>query len=208
LLTNGSHTINVQATDNSGNVGTASVTVTVNNASTATACPALPPGTTELSGNPSLEANQTGWTVGYNSTSLLTRVAPAGGSQDGSWALRVAPKAGKSGTAGVKNQNPVWVPGPPGLGATAGKTYNGSAFVQASTPGEKVSLLVRETTTGGATVRSHTTVVTLGDTSWHQVSSLYTAKTTGNVIRYALYASNLASSSQFFLADCLSLQTR
>jgi hypothetical protein len=206
VLTNGSHTINVQVTDNDGFVGTASVTVTVNNASTATACPALPAGTTELSGNPSLETNQTGWTVAYNTTSLVTRVAPAGGSEDGSWALRVAPKPGTSGTAGVKNQNPIWVPGSPGLGATAGKTYTGSAFVQASTPGEKISLLVRETTTGGTIVKSQTTVVTLGDTSWHQVSSLYTAKTTGNVIRYNLFASNLASSSQFFLADCMSLR--
>jgi phosphatidylinositol-3-phosphatase len=204
-LTNGTHTINVQATDADGNVGTASETVTVDNTTTATSCPAPAAGTTELSGNLSLETNQTGWTGIYNANSKPTRVEPAGGSYDGSWALQVAPKA--AGVAGVNNANPIWVPGAPGLATTAGQVYNGSAFVKANTPGEKISLLVRETTPSGTSVGSHTSTVTLSDTNWHQITSAYTAKGTGNLIRYSLYAANLASSSQDFLADCLSLQT-
>jgi hypothetical protein len=56
-------------------------------------------------------------------------------------------------------------------------------------------------------VGSHVTSVTLSDTSWHQISSAYSAKGTGNTIRYLLFATNLASTAQSFQADCLSLQT-
>ena len=204
-LTNGTHMINVQATDIDGNVGTASVTVTVSNTSTVTSCPATPAGTTELSGNLSLETSQTGWTGIYNSNSVPARVKPAGGSYDGSWALQVAPK--NAGAAGVNNANPIWVPGAPGAATTAGHVYTGSAFVAASATGEKVTLVVRETTPQGTSVSSHATTVTLGDTGWHQITSAYTAKATGDLIRYSLYASNFASSGQHFLADCMSLQT-
>jgi hypothetical protein len=38
-----------------------------------------------------------------------------------------------------------------------------------------------------------------------QITSTYTAKNSGDYIRYSVYASNFASSSQNFLADCLSL---
>jgi hypothetical protein len=204
-LTNGPHTINVRATDTNGNVGTASVTVTVSNTSTVTSCPATPPGVTELSGNLSLETSQSGWTGIYNSNSVPTLVEPAGGSYDGSWALQLTPKA--AGAAGVNNASPLWVPGAPGLATTAGQVYTGSAFVEASTPGEMISLLIRETTPGGTGVNSHVTTVTVGDTGWHQITSAYTAEMTGNLIHYSLFASNFASSGQHFLADCLSLQT-
>jgi hypothetical protein len=204
-LTNGPHTINVQATDADGNVAAASVTVSVSNVSAVTSCPALPAGTTELSGNLSLEASQSGWTGLYNANSVPTRVEPAGGSYDGAWALQVTPR--KAGAAGVNNANPLWVPGAPGLATKAGQVYTGSAFVEASVPGEKISLLVREATPKGTSVASHTTTVTLSDTNWHQITSAYTAKGTGNVIRYSLYAANFARSGQHFLADCMSLQT-
>ncbi len=204
-LANGPHAINVQATDADGNIGTASVTVTVNNASTTTSCPPTPAGTAELSGNVSLEASQSGWTGIYNSNSVPTRIEPAGGSYDGSWALQLSPKA--AGVAGVNNANPIWVPGAPGSATKVGQVYTGSAFVKASVPGETVTLLVRETTPSGTSVSSHATTVTLSDTNWHQITSAYTAKGTGNVIRYSLYASNFASSGQHFLADCMSLQT-
>ena len=204
-LTNGAHTINVQATDTDGNVGTASVPVTVSNTTTVTACPATPPGATELSGNLSLETSQSGWTGVYNSNSVPTRVEPAGGSYDGSWAVQVTPKT--AGAAGVNNASPLWVPGAPGLATTVGQVYTGSAFVEASTPGEMISLQIRETSPGGTTISSHVTTVTLGDTNWHQITSAYTAEKTGNLIHYSLYAANFASSGQHFLADCLSLQT-
>lgn len=205
-LANGGHTITVIATDSTGATGSASITVNVANLA-ATACPATPAGVTELSGNLSVETGQTGWTGVYNANSAITRVQPPSGSYDGNWALQVAPKSGTSGTAGVNNANPLWVPGPPGTATTAGQVYAGSAFVRASTPGEKLSLLVRETTPSGTTIGSHLTTVTLGDTAWHQISSAYTAKGSGDLIRYSLYATNFASPSQNFLADCLSLQT-
>ena len=204
-LSNGSHTITAQATDSNGSTGSASITVTVSNGVTTTACPAPPAGTTELSGNVSVESSQTGWTGVYNGNSVVTRVEPAGGSYDGLWAVQVALKAGTSGAAGVNNAKPLWVPGPPGVATSAGVAYTGSAFVRASVAGETIRLLVREVTASGKGVGYHTTAITLGDTGWHQITSAYAAKNTGDELRYYLYASHLANSGQNFLADCLSL---
>lgn len=206
-LSDGSHTITAQATDTNGNSGSASVTVTVSNTTTTTtsACPAPPGGATELSGNVSVESSQTGWTGVYNNNSAPTRVEPAGGSYDGLWAIQVALKSG-SGAAGVNNAKPHWVPGSPGVATVAGQTYTGSAYVRANTAGETISLLIRELTTSGSGVGYHKTTMTLGDTSWHQISSAYVAKNSGDALRYYLFASNLADTSQNFLADCLSLQ--
>ena len=81
---------------------------------------------------------------------MVTRTAPTGGNFEGSWALRVTPKA--TGAAGANNAKPGWVPGPPGAATTARGVYTGSAQVRASVPGQKVSLLVRETTPSGAAV--------------------------------------------------------
>jgi len=122
------------------------VTVTVGNA-VATSCPAPPGGDSELSGNVSVESAQTGWTGVYNKDSAVTRVEPAGGSYDGSRALRVAPRSGDTGAAGLSNARPLWV-----SSTTAGQGYAGSVFVRASAPGEKVTLVLREETTGNAIV--------------------------------------------------------
>jgi hypothetical protein len=205
-LTNSSHTITATATDPGNLTGTASVTVTVNNAPPPRTCPATAAGATELSSNLSLETNQTGWTGAYNPASQLTRVAPTGGAYSGTWALQIAPKAGNSGIAGVRNASPAWVPGPPGLATVAGHVYAGSAFVRASVAGEQVSMLVGEVSPAGTVLHTHTSTMTLTDTNWHQISSPYTAAAAGNSIRYSLYASNFANSGQSLLADCLSLQ--
>jgi phosphatidylinositol-3-phosphatase len=203
-VANGVHVVTVKATDQAGVIGTATVTVTVANTTSNPGCPATLPGSTELSGNVSLETNQTGWTGIYNSNSAVSRVAPAGGSYDGSWALRIAPKA--SGAAGVNNAAPVWVPGPPGTTTTVGQVFTGSALVQASFPGQKIALVVRETTPSGTKLAGHTTTITAGDTAWHNLSSSYTATATGDEIRTAVFSSNFANTSQYLLADCLSLQ--
>ncbi len=172
----------------------------------ATACPAPSAGVTELSGNVSVESSKKGWRGSFTSKSLVTRVEPAGGSYDGLWALQIARKAG-TGKAGVDNARPLWVPGAPGLAATAGQQYTGSAFVQANTPGERVSLLITEKSPAGAFIGHHRSAVTLPDTNWHQITSAYTAQDSGDTIRYSLYATNLAAAGQHFLADCLRLQT-
>ena len=162
-----------------------------------TACPSPPAGDSELSGNVSVESGQTGWTGIYNSTSSVTRVMPSGGS----YAVEVAPTSGNSGTAGVNNANPVWV-----TNTTAGQTYTGSVFVNPSVIGEKITLVLRETTPGGAAVSSGKTTITAAS-GWQQITAAYTAENSGDYLRYSVYASNFASSSQNFLADCLSLWT-
>lgn len=201
-LTNGTHTLTATATDANGNTGTGTENLNVDNTTTTTSCPAGPAGDTQLSGNVSVETNQTGWTGVYNSDSTVSRVEPTGGSYDGLWALQVAPKSGDSGTAGLSNASPVWV-----TSTTAGTVYQGSVFVKASASGEKVTLLLREETTGNTTVAKQAASMTLSDTNWHQITVSYTAANTGDVLHYFVYASNLVSSSQNFLADCLSLET-
>ncbi len=148
-----------------------------------------------MSGNVSVETDQTGWTGSYNSASSVTRVEPAGGSYDGLWALQVARKSG-SGAAGVNNANPIWV-----TNTTAGQSYEGSVLVNPSVAGEKISLLVKETTPSGTVVSSHVTTITAAS-GWQQITSTYTAQNSGDDIRYSMYASNLASTTQNFLADC------
>lgn len=197
-LSNGTHTITATATDSNNLTATASITINVSNTGP-TACPAVPPGATEYSGNVSVESNQTGWTGKPNSNSTVTRVEPTGGSYDGLWALQIGIQSG-SGEGGVNNASPIWV-----TSTTQGTMYTGSSFVRASVAGEKVSLTLTEETSGGTKVGSNTTSLTLQDTNWHQISDSYTAQGTGNTLRYSLHAS-LASTSQQFLADCLSLQ--
>ena len=207
-LPNGSATIAVSATDSANNVGTASETVTVSNSSGGTSCPTTPATMTQLSGNVSVETSQRGWTGLYNSHSAVSRVEPAGGSYDGRWALHISPKSGDSGTAGVTNAAPAWVPGSPGVSTTGGTPYTGSVFVKASVPGEQVELMIREMTTSGTGVSYHTASVTLRGTGWQQITVTYTAVHSGDALRYSLYVSNFATSTQYFLADCLSLQTK
>lgn len=203
-LSNGAHTISAQATATDGRVATASVTVTVANPVTGTSCPAPPAGGSELSQNVSLETGLNGWTGKYNANSVIARVQPAGGSFDGSWALRASGSA--AGAAGVSNAAPFWVPGPPGTATVAGQTYTGGAVVQASAVGQKVSLRVRELSPGGATIGTHVTTLTLADTGWHQIGSAYTAAQSGDQLRYALFSPSLTA-GRSFLADCLSLQS-
>jgi hypothetical protein len=206
-LSNGTHTLTAVATDTSNNsTASAPVTVTVANTAPTTSCPATAAGTTELSGNLSLEANQTGWTGSYNGNSKLSRVTVSGGSFDGNSALQIANKPGTTGPAGVNNVNPYWVPGSPGLATTAGRKYVGSAEVRANAAGQQVSLLVRETTSSGTGVSSTVKTLTLPDTAWHPIATTYTAKNAGDSIRYSLYGTFTAA-SQPFIADCLSLQT-
>jgi hypothetical protein len=205
-LANGGHTLTAVASDAAGHVTTsAPVAVTVANAAP-TGCPAPPPGSGELSANVSLETNQTGWTGVYNTNSVVTRLQVTGGSIDGGWALRLAPKSGTTGAAGVNNASPFWVPGAPGLATTAGTRYVGLAEVRASVAGLKVTVLVRETTTGGTGVSFASTTVTLNDTAWHAISVAYVARNDGDSIRYSVYGTFTAS-TQNVLADCLSLQS-
>jgi beta-mannanase len=198
-LTNGPHTLTVTATDTNSVTGTATETFYVGNLA-GTSCPATPSGTTQLSGNVSLEGSQGGWTGVYNARTALARVEPPHGSYDGLWALQIAPKPGDSGIVGASNAAPVWV-----TSTTAGTTYTASAYVAGSVSGESVSLILREVTTTGALVSKAATTQTLADTGWHQLTLPYTARNSGDVLHYYLVANNLASSSQNLLADCLSL---
>ena len=200
-LANGPHVVTVTATDSNGLSSSAAVTVDVANPGTGTACPAVPIGSTELSGNVSVETGQTGWTGKWNSSSVVTRVEPAGGSYDGLWALQVGLKAGSTTTtAGVLNAGPVWV-----TSTTAGGSYTGSVFVQPGTVGETLSPTLEEKSSSGAVVGSRTTTVTAGATGWQQLTTSYTAKDSGDDLVLGVHGSGLTSGGAF-LADCLSLQ--
>ena len=96
--------------------------------------------------------------------------------------------------------NAIWV-----TNTAAGQVYEGSVFVNPSAAGETVSLVVRETTPGGSSVGEHVTTITTAS-GWQQITSTYTAKNSGDYIRYSVYASNFASSSQNFL-DRISTET-
>jgi len=196
-LANGPHTVTVTATDSDGNAGTASETVTVDNPAS---CPAPSADQTELSGNVSGESNQDGWTGTYNAQSVVARVEPPGGSYAGLWALRVTPRSGDFGAAGVANADPVWV-----TYTDAGTAYEASVFLSASIPGERLVVQLTEETSSGAVVRKASTTVTLNDTDWHQLTVTDTAKDNHDVLDYYVYAQNLKTGSHGFLADCLSL---
>jgi len=73
--------------------------------------------------------------------------------------------------------------------------------------GEQVELMIREMTTSGTGVSYHTASVTLRGTAAADHCD-YTAVHSGDALRYSLYVSNFATSTQYFLADCLSLQTK
>lgn len=163
-------------------------------------CPGPPSGNSELSGNVSVESSQTGWTGVYNANSAVTRVQPASGSYDGSWALQAALKPGTMGAAGLGNAMPFWL-----TSTTAGQTYTGSVFVQGSVTGEKATLLLREITPGGTVVSTSKVTASLLDAVWQRLTTTYTAQASGDSLRYSVYVSNLASSGQNFRADCLSL---
>jgi hypothetical protein len=196
-LSNGIHTVIVTATDTNGLKATSQITLDVENPD---ACPTVPAGTTEHSGNVSVEATQTGWTGRYNSNSLVTDMQPLGGSYDGTWGVQVQGKAAGA-QAGLSNASPMWV-----SSTTQGTAYNASTFVQASTIGENVSLTITEKTSSGTKVGSKTTTLTLNDTNWHQLAEAYTSQGAGDVLAYSVHA-YLASTSQSFLADCLSLRS-
>lgn len=63
---------------------------------------------------------------------------------------------------------------------------------------------MEETTPSGTIVGKHVTMIT-ATAGWQQITSTYTAQDSGDYIRYSVYASNLASTTQHFFADCLSL---
>ena len=170
-------------------------------------CPAPPPGASELSGTVSVDDGQTGWMGVASRESRVARVQPAGGGFGGSWALRVGLATGAGGVAGVNNAGPRWVPGAPGVATVAGAPYVARAEVAASTPGEQVSLALREYTPAGQEVGHQTTTVTLTDTAWHPVATTLAARGAGDQLRYSLWVGNLAGSDQWLLADCLSLLT-
>jgi hypothetical protein len=198
----GSHTLTATAVDTSGNTTTSAVVhVSVSASAPPTLCPAAPVGSTELSTNVSMESNQTGWTGAYNANSQNTRVQVSGGSYDGNWAMQIGPKAGTSGTAGLNNVSPYWV-----TSTVANRTYTGSAVVRSAVSGLPVTIMLRETTSGGTGVAYASKTITLSGTGWQPVSVAYTARNAGDQIRYSLYA-NYPSSGTSMLGDCLSLQS-
>jgi hypothetical protein len=202
-LSSGGHALVAVANDAANNsTRSAAVIVTVGSAAPPpTQCAATPAGSTELSTNLSVEADQTGWTGVYNSTSQNSRVQVSGGSYDGNWAMQIGPKSGSSGAAGLNNASPYWV-----TNTVAGRTYTGAAMVKSAVSGLPVTIQLRETTSTGTLVSSANKSITLSDTAWHPITVTYNAQNAGDQIRYSLYGT-FPSAGGSMLGDCLSLQS-
>ena len=130
--------------------------------------------------NQSVEANATGWSGVYNSTSVTTRVSPG---FDGNFSLRSVNKSPKSGSNGF-NDKPHWIPGV-GSGSTVARTvYTGSVWVKADVAGEKLTLFLRELNAAGAPVNKAPynvgVTVTASSTGWFNISEAYPAVAAGD----------------------------
>lgn len=156
----------------------------------------------EYVGNPSLEANLTGWTGLYNTTSQNSRVS---GGFDGSYSLRSVNNTSGTGSNGFISK-PMWLDGTSGKATVAGSVYTGSLWVKPDTAGQKINVYLRERNANGSTVGSKTVTVTTTTTNWVQVTNAYTAAQTGSSLGFYVYATSVLA-HQGFNADALSLTT-
>jgi hypothetical protein len=155
--------------------------------------PPPPPGPTEYVTNPSVEnGDMTGWFGVYNAKSQVTAVQPAGGAYDGTWALRITNTATAAQAAGLQNARPYWV-----TNTTAGTTYTGSAYVSGPA-GTVINLMLRECTSAGSCNTYAQKSVTLSAGAWSKVVTAYTAASSGNQIRYYLYAKTIGAGQSFY----------
>lgn len=153
----------------------------------------------EYVGNQSLEANLTGWTGVYNSTSQNSRVS---GGYDGGYSLRSVNNTSGTGSNGFISK-PSWIDGTNNA-TVAGKVYTGSLWVKPDVAGQKIHIYLRERNASGSTVGSKTVWLTTTSTNWVQLSNEYTAAQTGSSLTFYVYATNVGA-HKGFNADLLSL---
>ena len=151
--------------------------------------------TGNLTTNPSIETNTTGWGA-WQSTLARTAVADA---PNGSWAMKVSQATG---TYYTLDDTPDTVPT-----ATAAAKYTGTAYVKAATAsavGKPVRIVVRERTAAGAWIGETTsTAVTLTNT-FQPITVTRTVQTTGDVIDLYIQQDTAVAGNAFY-ADLISL---
>jgi hypothetical protein len=162
--------------------------------------PPPPPTLKQWITNPGLDGgNKTGWTGVYNSSSRVSVTKDTAGN----WRVQLNTTSTTAKIAGVNNPSPFWV----NNASAAGKTYTATAQAMPSVTGEKVYILLRETTPGG-TVVGHAQTATLTLTDVTKLTQLpqvqYKAARSGDSIRYSLIATNL-SKAQALYGDNFSL---
>ena len=162
-----------------------------------------PPAPRQYVTNPSVERDLTGWSGRYTATSKIQRVAVAGGSQDGGWAVQVSNAAAKAAAAGLSNKKPMWVDGTT-TPTIAGTAYTAGAWVR-GTAGQQVRLRVAECAPGGVSCgAAHVDSVSLTDGSWTQLAEVVTATSSGGSLWVGVLSPSLAPGASF-LADAFSL---
>ena len=157
-----------------------------------------PPRVTQYVTNPSLEGGTAvGW-MPYSSNSLAAAFRVAGGSKDGSYALKATNNGTSAAAAGLMDKGPHWV-----NNTVAARTYVGSMWLS-GTANTTVTVQLRECNAAGTSCPGAVSVnVKLPASGWVQVTMSYAAKANGNQLRFSAYATLPAKGS--FLADAFSL---
>jgi fibronectin type 3 domain-containing protein len=160
--------------------------------------------TVQWIGNQSIESGITGWSGLYNTTSKSSQGI---GGYDGSYSLRSTNSGSVNGSNGFVDK-PTWLDGSVGKATVAGTTYTGSVWVKADTPGQKLTLFLRELNSAGAAMNKVPynigVTVTATDTNWFNITETYPAQASGDNIKFYVYDSNVAA-GQGFNADMMSL---
>lgn len=154
-----------------------------------------PPATTQWVTNQSVETGLTGWKGFWNAASVISWATTDG--YQSSHSVQVARTSG-SGAAGF-NSKPK-----PVTSTVAGKPYTASVQVKGKATGQVINLIIKETTSGGATVASKTVSVKLANTGWNALTLVYTAAGPGDVLTFSVYCGNLPTGG-WFRADAMSL---
>ena len=144
--------------------------------------------------NPSFETGTTGWSSWQGT---LTRVQRSG-APNGAYVARIA--AARTGGYSLDDA-PDTV-----RATTAGKTYTASATVasaSSSANGKRISLIIREKTTAGATVHLGTATTTLSS-AFQRLTVTKKVQSSGNVLDVYVYQEG-AAIGDAFLADAISL---
>lgn len=153
------------------------------------AAPQAGAATTNLVVNPTMERSTSGWFA--SSSFALARVA---GGHGGGYAVRLRNSATTART-GVVNDTVNTV-----RSTTAGHVYAASAWVRSSTPRRTVSLRLMEYR-GRTYLGQKVGSVTLPDTGWHKVSTVYTARTTGATVDVNVLGVRLPAGASVLVDD-------
>jgi hypothetical protein len=152
--------------------------------------------TREYVTNPSVEINNTGWTGLLNSSCKAVRITTD--AYDGKASLQVSRTGTSSGPAGV-SAKPALV-----TSTVAGSVFNGSVWVRAQSPGQTITLQLKETNAAGSIVGSKSVSYTAPDLAWHQITASYTTVGNNNQLGFVVSSPSL-NVGGWFHVDLMSL---